>query len=731
MHFALISTPTVTEFRSRAELLSAAVQDASREPQLGILNVAAVLEQWGDTPPIFDANAAYMRFALDAPGSGSEVPQSDIDGFAHHLAETAVRSNADVYGLSTICSTYPLTLRIAAAIKQLRPCSTILLGGPQASVVDVATLETFPHIDYILRGEVEQSLPIFLQQLTGNYDFARVPGLTYREGGFGPGPGPLRSTVRRTLNAPVIEDLDTIPSPAYHLSAHLDGATSAPIELGRGCPFACTFCSTNDFFRRRFRLRSPAKVLAEMRLLHARHGIRDFDLVHDMFTVDRKRVVAFCEAMAASGDNFTWRCSARTDCVDEALLEQMAGSGCRSVFFGIESGSTRIQRLIDKDLDPAYAQEMLAAAERHGMRSTASLITGFPQEEWQDVRDTLQIFMRAARCSRSHPQLNLLAPLANTPIYHAHKHEMELEELCSDMSHQGLNQSPQDLDLIRAFPEIFSNFYMVPAPALEREVLFELRQFLTVALELFRWPLCFIAQHTDLLDFHAGWRYFRQHQTGPLTGTALRLYYVGQRFRPHFLAFLHQLELPGKPALSALLQAEAATSSAATAASNPPPPGTIPPGDPLHLAHTITLHPATRLLTLPYDLDTLLHSIAAATEPLPQPPIHYATSADAHGTISLRRITPLLAAVLQQCEHSTTPAHIVDTLAPNLYPDDPAMGAFLATELLRGAHRDGWLRAHHRNTTLAHTITTAIPPPARHKTPGTPVSAYDISASPA
>src|SRR5262249_8992500 len=121
-----------------------------------------------------------------------------------------------------------------------------------------------------------------------------------------------------------------------------------PLELGRGCPFSCTFCSTNDFFRRRFRLKSPAHMIAEMRRVKETYGIDSFELVHDMFTVDRKRVVEFCEALIASQEEFTWGCSARTDCVDEELIAFMARAGCRGIFFGIETGSRRMQRIIDK-----------------------------------------------------------------------------------------------------------------------------------------------------------------------------------------------------------------------------------------------------------------------------------------------------------------------------------------------------------------------------------------------
>src|SRR5437764_12338342 len=107
------------------------------------------------------------------------------------------------------------------------------------------------------------------------------------------------------------------------------GRDTAALDLGRGCPFACTFCSTNDFFRRNFRLRSPERVLQDMRQFAARYASREFQLVHDMFTFDRKRVVEFCNAMLASGEDFTRSCSARTDCIDEPLLDLMLSSCCR------------------------------------------------------------------------------------------------------------------------------------------------------------------------------------------------------------------------------------------------------------------------------------------------------------------------------------------------------------------------------------------------------------------
>jgi radical SAM superfamily enzyme YgiQ (UPF0313 family) len=631
MHFALVTAPTITEFRTREEIASRAVQQAALQPQLGILSVASILEAEGDCPHVFDVNAEYLRFA-------SAVGTDRIDDFAHHLADTVVRANADVYGFSSICSTFPLSLRVARAIKEIRPYATILFGGPQATVVDEKVIGSFPFVDFILRGEAEQSLPILLRELQSDYQFSQVPGLTFRD----------RQIVRRTPNAPVIEDLDSLPSPSYHLSSYLHGAKSASIELGRGCPFSCTFCSTNDFFRRRFRLRSPDRVLAEMRSIATTYGIRHFELVHDMFTVDRKRVIAFCETMQASGEDFTWDCSARTDCVDKELLQQMSASGCRGLFFGIESGSVRMQRIIDKDLDPTRAQEMLRICEQLGIRTTASLITGFPEEQWSDVQDTLKIYMQSARCSLSHPQINLLAPLAGTPLHTNHADELVLEDHCSDMSHQGLGSSEHDLDLIRTYPDIFPNFYMIPTPSLDREILFELREFLGMAVEHFRWLLCAIAQSEDILKFHELWRAWRSLHRVPMTKSDLRRYYAGHNCQSDFLEFVRTSIADRNDVVKTLVQVQQALNlSNATEigadAAMPFAPSSLSEGP-----EAAYLAPGVTLLDLGFDLDALIRSLTeGSSSHLVCNGSYYATRMGREGRSTLVQISPFLSDALR------------------------------------------------------------------------------------
>ena len=513
----------------------------------------------------------------------------------------------------------------------------------------------------------------------------RVPGLTYRTEG----------QPRRNPNADVIRDLDSLPSPAYHLTGELQGASRAALEMGRGCPFACTFCSTNDFFRRNFRLRSPDRILHDMRFLAEAYGLSDFDLIHDMFTVDRRRVVAFCDAMIASGERFTWACSARTDCVDEPLLELMARAGCVGIFFGIETGSARMQTIIDKRLDISRAKEIIDAAEKLRIGSTVSLITGFPEETREDLEQTVRMLMHSARCSHSDPQLNLLAPLPATPIYLKYKDQLTLETLCSDVSHQGAKQNEEDIELIRRHPDIFPSFYLIPAPNLDRNFLLELREFLLMGVEHFRWLLVALDQTTGhMVDFFSQWREARLHLRPHLNGFEIRRYYRTVTFRTDFLHFVRQHPVGTNPIVVAFLEYEDAmrvfSDKAGTPTGLPLPPGAI-----LWWTDVPIRKTQTRVIELECDIEGIIDALKRQTEPAWAPGVHfYVTRETESGSESLEMVSDWVACAVRACDGTRSIEQVVEQLSYDIPTVQQDVREYAFVRLLEGVHADGFIEIY-------------------------------------
>jgi radical SAM superfamily enzyme YgiQ (UPF0313 family) len=516
MRVCLASAPTIAEFD---DLEPIEREEVPRIP-LGTLCLASALEERGILPEVVDLDLACGAWRARSRGRGD---------FALEAAELLAGHDAEVYGLSSLCSSYPLTLRIATALRGARPGCRIVLGGPQATASARATLAAFPAVDVVVRGEGEAVLPALLEALAGARDPATLRGLTYRQAG----------DIRETVDAPVIGDLDALPLPAYHLYRGVMRGLALPLEAGRGCPFSCTFCSTSRFFGRKYRLKSPGRMVRDMMTLHRRYGTRRFELVHDNFTVDRRRVIAFCEAVASTRAGFVWTCSSRTDTLDDELVDVMWSAGCRGYFFGVESGSGEMQRVMNKRLDLVDARERLGKVSRRGMTSAVGFVTGFAAETRDDLRKTVAFFVGTLRHDHVEPQLSLLSPLTGTPVHERHRHELVLDEIVSDMAFQGQERPRADRELVSLHPEVFSSFYSVPTPGLDREELHELRLFLLNARDDLRWLLVAAAQVADDgLEAFAAFRAWRAARSPERRAAALVRYYAGSEFRRDFPRFV-------------------------------------------------------------------------------------------------------------------------------------------------------------------------------------------------
>src|SRR5579864_7442354 len=645
MKVCLISAPTANQFDRRAVDETEAARIMGELAPVGILSLAAVLEAKGLQPEVVDLNRVYYSWLQQANRSNAEA---DFCSFA---GDYFAARDFDFFGFSTVCSSYPVTLRLAAEVKRAHPESVIVLGGPQASVVDVPTMDAFPSIDLVVRGEAEQTLPELVDALGGGQSLAAIPGITFRR----------QNEIVRNPAAPLVADLDALPFPAFHLFPDVRHCRHFPLELGRGCPFSCTFCSTNDFFRRNFRLKSPAQMIADMRRVRQTYGVNSFELVHDMFTVDRKRVVAFCEALMESKETFIWGCSARTDCVDEELIALMSRAGCRGIFFGIETGSRRMQKIIDKGLELNDSAERVRSCDKFKINTAVSLMAGFPDETMSDLRDTAAFFVDSLRYDHADPQLSILAPLAGTPISTQHKDSLVLNDDVADMSYRGWRQELEDHAMIAAHPEIFSSFYSTPLPHLDREFLKELRDFLLNGMRAFRRLLLGLHQDSgNVVDVFQQWQQWRTENGIHFSNGERTVYYVQPQFPADFLRFvrLHYIPISKAPlAITALADYEAALLAGNSGRDQEQvSAGPNESEDLLSPESRLRLLPGVKVVKLPADYQEIVRRLRqkGALQDIPEKQVKLAIRRTQSGPAEVRQLTPLSAELLDLCENGFT-----------------------------------------------------------------------------
>jgi radical SAM superfamily enzyme YgiQ (UPF0313 family) len=663
----LISAPTVTEFEGTVKSRDQAARLNAEYPPLGILSLAAVLEEKRIAHQLFDVNQLFCEWVC-GESAGRE------GGFFPLAARELLSVGADVYGFGTIASTYPLTVRLAREVKRAHPRAVIVFGGPQASAVDVETLEAFPFVDFVVRGEAEEILPELLAALGRADGLSGVAGISFRRNG----------SVARTPDASALPDLDRLPMPAYHLWPGMEKRLAVPLEVGRGCPFACTFCSTSQFFRRRFRLKSPARVIEQMKVLQQAYGTVTFHLVHDSFTVVRAQVVEFCQAFVSCGCEFDWTCSARTDCVDEELLALMAKAGCTGIYFGIETGSPRMQHAIGKNLDLDHASAAIRCAGSHRMRATISLITGFPDETLDDLRGSVEFIMDSLSLDHVQSQFHLLAPMAGTALEQEFRGRLEWDGIFSDMSFQGWRQDSADRALILQHPEIFPNFYAVPTVRLDRSYLMELRDFVMYGVTRFRWLVVALDRHSGILAVFDRWRAWRTGHRPPARVDGE--YHASDSFRSDFLEFV-ALEYLAEDdvemlAVTTLLEYETQFErlhqcGTALPAACPPAPGDVSPAPDLEAVPRVA--PGVVLLHLSADYECVIDCLRSnrSLRDVPRHPVVVADRQLPDGRVEVLQLSPLSAALIELCDGVRTVRDIA-TLFPRLgvgldrFPPEPA-----------------------------------------------------------
>jgi radical SAM superfamily enzyme YgiQ (UPF0313 family) len=367
-------------------------------------------------PVVADLGLLYLAKALQQ----ADVPVAMRDGWLETDPHRALA--LDLIGHEPVLVGFKLfslgitTVRAAArAIKEKNPHAKIAVGGPHPSGVCERLWDDVPEADFGWLGEGEIGLPLLARALDDGGDLSTIPGLVWRDG-----------TTPRVNPAAVVDDLDTLDQPAWDLApvqGYLRRATPIrkqphlSILTSRGCPFDCAYCAGRLITGRRMRFRDPTLVVDEIAMLHQRHGVRQFAITDDNFSLVRRHVEGFCEALLARGLPITWDCLAtglRLDSLDEELLRLMERSGCSAASVAVESGSQRILDLMVKQSDLAVAREKIALIRRvTKMRVNSYYIIGYPDE----TRDDLAATVRFSRRSRAHHALFFLfTPLPGAPI---------------------------------------------------------------------------------------------------------------------------------------------------------------------------------------------------------------------------------------------------------------------------------------------------------------------------
>lgn len=411
------------------------ISDSIRHESMGTLLLATILKENGISAKVWNLS----KFG----------DINDFESYINNAVKIIGEAHPKVVSFYTRCDFYHVDLRLAEAIKSNFKDIYVVFGGPQADITAVDTISEAPYVDFICCGEGEKTIYPFFASLIKNKPDTTVDGLVWRDG----------EEVIKNPRPVMLDELDSLPFIDYSLAECGDMRVDKlfPIEVGRGCPFGCVFCSTKSFWGRKYRLKSSQRIFEEIKQINKTLGVTRFNFLHDMFTFNRKNIIEICGLIKTLDFPMKWACSARLDCLDPELVDIMKDAGLIHVYFGIETGSPRMQKLINKRLKLENAAELLEYINSKGIVMTTSFIYGFPDEGEEDISMTMSFIAKLLNMENVKIQTHLCAFLPETDLTKAYKDKLTPTEQFSDII--GDYAVIECMDLIKSHPKLFDQMY--------------------------------------------------------------------------------------------------------------------------------------------------------------------------------------------------------------------------------------------------------------------------------
>jgi anaerobic magnesium-protoporphyrin IX monomethyl ester cyclase len=323
-----------------------------------------------------------------------------FDGLFWKTAEAIVTFKPDWVGYTTFSANYGSVAEIVPLVKWMVPDVVQIIGGPHATV-DERAAGRIPGVKFQFVGEAEESLVALLRGKQV------LPNVQTRIQDLGAIPPPDRTHWWSMEGRPMDE-------------GELSHVNVGYISTARGCPMACTFCSSPRLWGRRVTYRSEDYVVGEFRLLNSDHAVNgnEIHVVDDTFTCNKTRAMSILRRLKDERLTAPWKCESRADSMDEEIAGALAKAGCTRVKMGFESGCDRVLGIMQKRETKQQMRDAVWIAKSAGLLVTGYFIAGVPTETDDELRQTID-FARSLELDNY--SMNVFSPYPGSALYEEHQ----------------------------------------------------------------------------------------------------------------------------------------------------------------------------------------------------------------------------------------------------------------------------------------------------------------------
>ncbi len=350
-------------------------------PSLGILKIAAVLENAGRSVEVLDL--------------------SGITNYRTAVHDYVVASDCGIFGITASTPQMPQVMAVVNTIRTLRPGAKIILGGPHVTLTHTAAKKERSRGTPGRAAEALRSLEAAFDVLVSG-DGEKAIFVALRDDAS-------RIVDADELHSPLFlsrEELTASPFPARHLidlstyDYSIDGEPSTSIIGQLGCPFSCGFCGGRESpCLRMVRIRSTDSIIREIASIHERYGYTGFMFYDDELNVNPRfpdLLDGLITLQIKLGRTFHFRGFVKAELFNDRQAGAMYRAGFRWILSGFETGSVRILRNINKRATREDNSRCVAVAREHGIKVKALMSLGHPGESAATIDETRSWLMEAA-----------------------------------------------------------------------------------------------------------------------------------------------------------------------------------------------------------------------------------------------------------------------------------------------------------------------------------------------
>ena len=346
----------------------------SNQPPLGLLYISSILEENGFETSVIDSGIMGYDF--------------------EKLKQVICKKKPVIVGITATTYSRHEAIKTAKLVKNNIPDSIVVVGGPHFSFTADDTLKHIKYIDVVVRGEGEYTMLDLCQSVQGCLGMKNILGISYRH----------NDKVTHNADRPFIKNLDEIPFPnlkkvpleKYDQKLPFIEIPCTTVLTTRGCPGKCMFCSTSPMWGRAYRSRSSKNIVDEIEYLLSEYDIGGISFVDDTLNIYKKHIIDLCKEIKKRKLDFRWFADIRVDNIDRDMLREMKAAGCHYVAFGVESGSQKILKKINKKINLDLVRTCAKNCKEVGLITKAFFTFSHPDETYEDIDMTLK-FMNELR----------------------------------------------------------------------------------------------------------------------------------------------------------------------------------------------------------------------------------------------------------------------------------------------------------------------------------------------